>query len=178
MRRGLDCPDAGRVCEPPRAPAPHLAPAVAATQASAERKTCPLGERDPDLLGRVEASPAPSPRPGRHRYDGHGGLSRREGAEHGLRCDIGQRQSACVLEPVDHTPCDAFERRSRDRQVHASGTGVDHRGRCRELLVAVLAEDRRRRASGAAGGTERRGNQRGDLLEGRGCDRAIVSRGG
>ena len=118
-------PDPGRVGEPLPASPAHLAAAPPSSQAGAEGHPGDLRRRNRDLLGRVEAAPAPPPRAGRHRHDAFRGFGCGEAAQRGLGRHPGEGQPAPELEAVHDQPRDPVERRRRDRQVDTGRPGLD-----------------------------------------------------
>ncbi len=82
-------PDPGRVGEPLPAPPAHLTAAASSPQAPIERQPGPLRRRNGDLLGRIEAPPAPAPGA---RWRGDHPIRRlrlRQGAKHRVGRDTG-----------------------------------------------------------------------------------------
>ena len=156
--RGI--PSSGWIRQSLPARTAHLTATGGSAEAGGNRQPSRPGHRRGQLLGGIEAAPAPAPRPRRDGHDVRCSLSPRQGSQHGVCRHARQREPAAVLEAQDHPPPDSLEGRHRDREVDPPGPGLDH-GRCGgQFALAALAEDAIGIASLATGGAKRRVQRR------------------
>ena len=169
-------PDPGRVGEPLPAPPAHLTAAASSPEAPLERQPGPLRRRNRDLLGRIEAPPAPAPGARRRREP-----PRPRTPPRGRARSIGRRPRHRAseslrpnLRPWTTHRATPSKGDAETSEVNARRPGLTHpRGR-RKLRAAALAEDALGRAGRAAGRAQRGRDEGGDLFDQRWRDRPIV----